>query len=235
MSKLAIASRSVARSLIESKRVKVDGHVVTDPMFKVIPESVVISIDDVVVSVDKKRTIMLNKPRGLVTTRCDEKDRKTVYSCLGPNECRLQPIGRLDMATSGLLLFTNDNRFAAWITEPTNAIPREYIVKVRGELTPEIVSKILDGVIDNGEKLRASNAEIIKKSKKESIVRLILTEGKNREIRRMHLALGLEVIGLKRISFGNLKLGDLGPGEWREVTSPELLVAFPGYPFRVDP
>ncbi|HEX3530388.1 MAG TPA: pseudouridine synthase [Thermoanaerobaculia bacterium] len=180
----------------------------------------------------RPRTILLHKPRGVVTTRSDPEGRPTVYTCLeGPEAgdlIHLIPIGRLDAATTGLLLLTNDTRLAAWITDPVNAVPRIYLVTVRGELSDATAQRLETGIEDEGEPLFARKVTIRKRSRRETHLILELTEGKNREIRRLLAAVGHEVTRLKRVSFGGLELGDLPPGKWRDVTEQELREAFPG-------
>jgi 23S rRNA pseudouridine2605 synthase len=168
----------------------------------------------------------------VVTTRSDPEGRPTVYTCLeGPEAgdlIHLIPIGRLDAATTGLLLLTNDTRLAAWITDPVNAVPRIYLVTVRGELSDATAQRLETGIEDEGEPLFARKVTIRKRSRRETHLILELTEGKNREIRRLLAAVGHEVTRLKRVSFGGLELGDLPPGKWRDVTEQELREAFPG-------
>ncbi len=235
LSKLGLASRTEARALIEAGRVQVDGRTARDPRRPVVPERARITIDAVEVEGAAPCTVLLHKPKGVVTTRRDEKGRPTVYSLLTGLNAHVVPVGRLDFATTGLLLLTNDTRFAAWVTDPENAVPRAYVVTVRGELTPDEARRLeTAGVEDEGERLRATRVEIRKASRRESHLLVTLAEGKNREIRRMFLALGHEVTRLKRVSFGGLELGELAPGVWRDVPLPELRAAFPGAPLREE-
>ncbi len=229
LSKLGLASRTEARSLIREGRVVVDGRPVTDPLQPVVPERVRLEIDGRPAVRPAPRTILLHKPRGVVTTRSDPEGRPTVYTCLeGLEADHLIPIGRLDAATSGLLLLTNDTRLAAWITDPLNAVPRVYLVTVRGELSDATARRLEIGIEDAGEHLSARTVTVRKRSRRETHLVLELTEGKNREIRRLLAAVGHEVTRLKRVSFGGLELGDLQSGRWREVTEQELREAFPG-------
>ena len=200
LSKLGLASRAEARELIRSGRVRIGGRVAADPLAPVVPERAAIAVDGRPVERPAPLTILLNKPRGVVTTRSDPEGRPTVYTCLTGLEAHVVPVGRLDAATSGLLLFSNDTRFADWVTDPANAVPRVYTVTVR------------------------------KRSRRESHLIVELTEGKNREVRRLLAAAGHAVTRLKRVSFGGLTLGDLPPGSWRPVAAEELRAAFPGAP-----
>jgi len=232
LSKLGLASRTEARSLIREGRVVVDGRTATDPLQPVVPEKARLEIDGRPALRPPPRTLLLHKPRGVVTTRSDPEGRPTVYTCLeGPEAdhlIHLIPIGRLDAATTGLLLLTNDTRLAAWITDPVNAVPRVYLVTVRGELSDATARRLEEGIEDAGEDLSAKTVTVRKRSRRETHLLLELTEGKNREIRRLLAAVGHEVTRLKRVSFGGLELGDLQPGRWREVTEQELWEAFPG-------
>ena len=232
LSKLGLASRTEARTLIREGRVAVDGRPATDPLLPIVPEKARIEIDGRPAVRPRPRTLLLHKPRGVVTTRSDPEGRPTVYACLEGLETghliHLMPVGRLDAATTGLLLLTNDTRLAAWITDPSNAVPRVYLVTVRGELTDANARRLEEGIEDQGDHLAARNVTLRKRSRRETHLVLELTEGKNREIRRLLAAVGHEVTRLKRVSFGGLELGDLAPGRWREVTADELRVAFPG-------
>jgi 23S rRNA pseudouridine2605 synthase len=240
LSKLGLATRSAARLLILEGRVTVDGRLVTEPLAAVVPERVRIAIDGRETPRPAPLTVMLHKPRGVVTTRSDPRGRPTVYGCLAapggrPGElagAHLVPAGRLDAATSGLLLLTNDTRLADWVTDPAHAVPRIYLVTVRGELTPERAARLTAGIEDAGERLAASAATVRKRSRRETHLVLELTEGKNREVRRLLAALGHEVTALKRVALGGLELGDLPPGAWRVVAAAELRAAFPGAPVR---
>jgi 23S rRNA pseudouridine2605 synthase len=227
LSKLGLASRSEARELIHSGRVDVDGTTETDPLREVVPERVRIDIDGRSARRPEPLTILLHKPRGVVTTRSDPEGRPTVYGFLEGLQDHVVPVGRLDAATSGLLLLTNDTRFADWVTDPRNEIPRIYIVTVRGALSDETAHHLESGIEDAGERLAAHSVRIRKRSKRETHLIVELTEGKNREIRRMMAAAGHEVTRLKRVSFGGLELGDLAPGRWRVVSAEELRGAFP--------
>jgi 23S rRNA pseudouridine2605 synthase len=223
LSKSGIASRSQAKAWIEAGRVAVNGQAVHDPAFLVVPERMRLTIDGKAVTRAVSRTIMLYKPRGVVTTRSDEKGRRTVYDLLPEGLWHLHPVGRLDMATTGLLLMTTDTRLSDFLTDPGHGIPRVYTVSVSGRITDEDVKKLSQGIRDKGELLKADSMTLRKASNKESHLIVQLTEGKNREIRRMFEALGSQVTALKRVAFGNLNLGELKVGEFREVWPKEIL------------
>jgi 23S rRNA pseudouridine2605 synthase len=230
ISKLGLASRSQGRKMVLDGRVKVNGMVRRDPLYLVAPGSTRIEIDNVSVAKVQPVVLMLHKPRSTVTTRSDEKGRPTVFSLLKDSSLYLHAVGRLDYATTGLLLLTNDSQLSAWLTDPKNALKRTYVVTVRGEITEEKRLQLENGVHDEGELLRASEVVLRKSSKPESHLIVTLQQGKNREIRRLFLAIGHEVTRLKRISFGGLNLGDLALGSFREVSDVELSSAFPNRP-----
>lgn len=233
LSKLGIASRTDARALILAGRVRVHGKPCSDPLLQVTPETAHIEIDGFKALAVERKTFLLNKPKGLVTTHSDEKGRPTVFSLLEKEKLHLIAVGRLDQATTGLLLLTNDTRLASWLTDPGNSIRRTYLVTVRGEVDASKIERLLrEGIEDQGDVLRPDGVEIQKSSGRESHLVVHLNEGKNREIRRIFAALGNEVIRLKRVAYGALGLGDLSPGLYREVSDEELLAAFPGLPIR---
>ena len=232
LSKLGLASRSEARELIRAGRVAVDGTIETDPLREVVPERIRIAIDGRPASRAEPLTVLLHKPRGVVTTRSDPEGRPTVYGCLEVLDAHVVPVGRLDAATSGLLLLTNDTRLADWITDPVNEVPRVYLATVHGELSDGTARSLEEGIEESGEVLSARKVAVRKRSRRETHLVIELTEGRNREIRRMLAAAGHEVTRLKRVSFGGLELGDLEPGRWRRVPAEEMRRAFPGAPVR---
>jgi 23S rRNA pseudouridine2605 synthase len=223
LSKLGKMSRSETKRCIEAGRLAVDGRVIKDPGFLLVPETAHITIDGKPVTRGASCTIMLNKPRGIVTTKSDEKGRKTVYDLLPAYLQHLHPVGRLDMASSGLLLMTTDTQLSNFLTDPDNEIPRIYTVSVAGRITADEIKRLSEGIQDKGQFLKASLITLRKASNKESHLIVQLTEGKNREIRRMFEALDSEVTALKRIAFGKLKLGELKTAEFREVAKKEIL------------
>ncbi len=172
---------------------------------------------------------MLHKPRGYLTTRSDPQGRKTVYDLLADVPERVIPVGRLDLATSGLLILTNDTPFANWLTDPDTAIPRVYLVTVEGRVDVATIAQLERGVVVDGEPLAAASAAVRKASGKESHLTITLTEGRNREIRRLLDAVDHPVIRLRRVEFGGLKLANLEPGTWRYISAAERTAAFPGY------
>lgn len=228
LSKLGFSSRTEAIAMITSGAITVDGTQCLDPDRLVLPETARICHGGRPIEREALRVIMLYKPRGIITSRKDEKGRPTVYSLLPPEYHRLHCVGRLDFATTGLLLLTNNTQLSAWLTDPCNGVPRVYTVTVRGFLTPEEADTMLSGVIENGQTLRSDAAVVRKSSRRESHLVITLSEGKNREVRRLCSGVGHEVTRLKRVSYGPLTLESLAPGEFREVGREELCRAFPG-------
>jgi len=168
------------------------------------------------------RTILLNKPRGVVTTRRDPEGRRTVFDVLGDEAKGLVAVGRLDLASSGLLLLTTDTQLANRLTDPGSALVRRYLVTVRGAMSDADAARMTSGI----DGLRAHSAVVHKRSARETHLIVELVEGKNREIRRLCGGVGHEVTALKRVAFGRLELGDLAPGAWRPVSREEAGRAF---------
>jgi 23S rRNA pseudouridine2605 synthase len=222
LSKLGIASRAEATRLIVEGRVTVDGRVVCDPGVPVEPERAQFAIDGRPAAHAPWRLILLNKPRGVMTTRRDPQGRPTVFDLVSGVEGYLVAVGRLDLATAGLLLLTTDTRLADWLTDPTNRVPRVYTVTVRDEVSDEVAASLSKGIEIDGERMTVDEVVVRKRSRRETHLVVRLHEGRNREIRRLFEALGHEVTSLRRVAFGGLELGTLGPGQWREVGREEL-------------
>lgn len=223
LSKLGLASRAEATRLIQAGRVTVGGRIITDPGHLVTPERTAIVIDGGETATRAVRVvILLHKPRGVVTTRSDPEGRPTVYDLIRDAGTHLVPVGRLDMASTGLLLFTNDTRLAHWLTDPETALPRVYLVTVRGRVEDDTATAIEQGLVVDGDRLQARRVTVRKRSNRESHLVVELVEGKNREIRRLMKASGHEVTRLARVSFGGLELGTLAPGRWRVIEEDEI-------------
>ena len=232
LSKLGLASRSQARTLILDGLVSIGGRIVLNPAARIVPERAAITIDGAAQNKAAPVTIVLHKPRGYVTTRSDPQGRKTVYDLLADLPERVVPVGRLDLATSGLLLLTNDTQLGNWLTDPQSAVPRVYLVTVEGHATPDVAAQLMKGVVVDGERLKASSAVVRKASTRESHLVLTLAQGKNREVRRLLTAVRHPVTQLRRVQFGGVELGTLAPGKWRRLSDEELSDAFPGYQLR---
>ena len=167
--------------------------------------------------------IMLNKPRGLVTTASDEKGRPTVYECFeGAQLAHMSPVGRLDQASEGLLLFTNDTAWAARIASPQRNVDKLYHVQINALSTETLLQRLRDGVNLEGEHLQVKRAALLRSGTRNSWIELVLDEGKNRQIRRLLNALDVEVLRLVRIAVGPLHLGTLAKGKWRHLTTAEV-------------
>jgi len=220
LSKLGVASRVEARRLIADGRVRVAGKIVRDPAKLVIPEQRTIDVDGAIAAARSWRTIALHKPRGVVTTRRDPAGRTTVFDLLSEDLRTLVAVGRLDLASTGLLLLTSDTQLANHLTDPANAIIRRYVVTVRGSLDDPEADRMLSGI----DGLSARSVVIRKRSARETHLIVELVEGKNREIRRMLEALGHPVTKLMRVAFGGVELGELPPGQWRDVRREEIKV-----------
>jgi 23S rRNA pseudouridine2605 synthase len=222
LSKLGIASRSQTRQWVVEGRLKVNDRIVTDPAALVVPEQDRFALNGKILTSTANCTVLVYKPKEHVTTRSDEKGRKTVYDLLPPDLRHLHPVGRLDMQTTGLLLLTTDSALSAFLTDPANAIERVYAVTVKGRVGDEDIDKLTRGITDEGEGFKAQKVVIRKSSSRESHLTVTLVEGKNREIRRMCKAIGHEVTALKRIAFGPIALGDLQTGQYRHLTEQEV-------------
>lgn len=170
----------------------------------------------------KKIYIMLNKPRGYVTTMSDELDRKCVTELIADVGERVYPVGRLDRNSEGLLFFTNDGEFANSITHPSRHISKSYRVTVRPSVTEEQLTELSAGVVIDGRKTFPAYVEVLTKEEGRVVLLIVIKEGRNRQIRKMCEAVGLEVARLRRIAIGPVKLGMLKPGAWRELTPEEL-------------
>ena len=220
LSKLGVASRAEAKRLIEDGRVRVAGRIIRDPAKLVTPERRAIAVDGTLAARRSWRTIAFHKPRGVVTTRSDPEGRTTVFDLLDEDLRSLVAVGRLDLASTGLLLLTTDTQLANHLTDPANAIVRRYVVTVRGSLEDTEAERMVNGI----DGLTASSVVVRKRSARETHLIVELIEGKNREIRRMLESLGHPVTKLTRVAFGGVELGRLTPGEWRDVRREEVKV-----------
>ncbi len=217
-------SRRKAEELISKNRVKNNGRPVKLGD-KGDPARDIITVDDERIYFDKKKQftyIMLNKPRGYVTTMEDEMGRRCVTELLSGVSERVYPIGRLDRNSEGLLLFTNDGVFANSIMHPSKHVSKTYRVTVRPDITDEQLVKLTEGVLIDGKKTLPATINVLTKETGRVVIQMVIREGRNRQIRRMCEAVGLEVARLKRTGVGPIKLGMLKPGTWRELTAEEL-------------
>lgn len=222
-SKLGICSRTQAEQFIRDGRVRVNGRAVTDPAFWVDLKADRIQLDDAVLKANDKVYLALNKPRGVVTTRHDPEGRPTVFDSLRNIDVSfVAPVGRLDKASEGLLLFTNDTILAQRLLDPATGIRKVYHVQVSGTPDDQELQRMTDGILSDGALLTAAAARMLRHGEKNAWLEIELTEGKNREIRRMLEVLGRECLRLVRISIQNVTLGDLAKGEFRYLTDDEV-------------
>jgi 23S rRNA pseudouridine2605 synthase len=222
LSKLGYCSRSTAAKLIGSGQVRLNGRVVRDPECPVSLGTDRILVDGNEVGPAKKIYLMMNKPRGIVASASDEKGRGTVYSLLPEYRHWLAPVGRLDQASEGLLLFTNDSQWAARITAPETNLDKTYHVQIGTVPEENLLHRLISGVRSTeGDLLKAKRAAIVRHGRKNCWLEIVLDEGKNRHIRRMLSTLGIEVLRLVRIAIGPLHLGDLPKGSVRELMAQE--------------
>jgi 23S rRNA pseudouridine2605 synthase len=225
LSKLGYCSRSRAAQLIRAGRVQLNGRVRRDPETPVRLERDRILLDDHAIDQQPKIYLMMNKPRGLVTTASDEKGRDTVYDVLekaGESLPWVAPIGRLDKASEGLLLLTNDSEWGARVAAPEMHLEKTYHVQIASLADDKLVQAILSGVSgDDGDILRATRARLLRSGDKNCWLEIILDEGKNRQIRRMLAAFGIRVLRLVRVAIGPLQLGKLAKGDYRALSSEE--------------
>jgi 23S rRNA pseudouridine2605 synthase len=226
LSKLGVLSRARATEAIVAGRVRVDGRVVRDPLFRVVPERARIAVDGSAAKKSAWRAILLHKPRGVVTTARDPDGRRTVFDVVGDEAKGLVAVGRLDRATTGLMVLTNDTQLANRLTDPARGVSRVYLATVRGLVTPALAGEMERGIVSRGERLRAESVAVRKASSRETHLTIELKEGKNREVRRLCEAIGHQVTRLKRVRFGGLEIGDLEPGQWRNLTRREIEAAF---------
>ncbi len=222
LSKLGFASRSRSRELVLAGRVSVNGRPESNPDVRVDPARDRLAVDGRPVRAAARLYLMLNKPRGVVTTAADEKGRPTVYDLLPPDLPWVGPVGRLDQASEGLLLLTNDSRWADRITAPASHVTKTYHVQIAGIADEQLLRALVAGVEDAGERLSARSATLVRAGSRNSWIEVVLDEGKNRHIRRALAALGVEVLRLVRIAIGPLALGDLAPRGYRRLTSEEV-------------
>lgn len=224
LSKLGFSSRSIARMLIQSGRVRVNGRIVRGPDTRVDLDKDRFEVDRKLVSRPRPIYLMLNKPRGLVTTASDEKRRPTVYECFsGADLPWVFPVGRLDKASEGLLLFTNDSRWAAQILDPRSGLDRVYHVQVDGQATEGLISRMRHGLTaPEGDFLGTKKTRVLRSGKRTFWLEIVLNEGKNRHIRRLLAMLDLKVLRLVRVAMGPLCLGDLAKGKHRALTESEI-------------
>jgi 23S rRNA pseudouridine2605 synthase len=223
LSKHGVCSRTQAAQWILAGRVSVDGSVVRNPEFPVIRGQHRVEVDGQALDGAARQYVMLNKPRGLVTTAKDEHGRDTVYRCFdGAALPWLAPVGRLDKASEGLLLFSNDPEWAARITDPKHGLDKTYHVQVDTLPTPELLQALQAGVDEDGEWLAAKRVTLLRAGARNAWLEIVLDEGRNRQIRRLLAAHDVGVLRLVRVRVGDLVMGDLPKGNWRRLDEREV-------------
>lgn len=222
LAEAGVASRRASEEIIVQARVSVNGRVVKELGTKVDPARDQIMVDGKLVRTKRKLYVALHKPVGCVCSRKDERGRPTIYELLPPDWSNVQSVGRLDYDTEGLLLLTNDGELSLRLTHPRYGVKKLYEVTVEGRVELDQVEALTRGVQDEGELLRAQKVRITSATKSRSVIELELTEGKNREVRRMCAAIGLNVERLVRTQVGKIKLGELRTGRWRALTEAEI-------------
>lgn len=223
LSKQGLASRMQAATWVLEGHVSVNGHVVRDPEFPVLQDRDIVTVTGLANSSVESIYLLLNKPRGLITTTSDEKGRDTVYRCFGNTELPwLAPVGRLDRASEGLLLFTNDTAWAAHITSPESGLDKTYHVQINRLSTSQDLQEMQQGVVIEGELHAMKQVSVLREGEKNAWLTIVLDEGKNRQIRKILAALNFDVLRLIRVQIGNLKLGELAKGQWRLLDKNEI-------------
>jgi pseudouridine synthase len=223
LAEAGIASRRAAETLIRQGRVAVNGRVIKTLGTQLDPSAESVAVDGQPVRVRRKLYLALNKPPDVVCTRRDERDRRTVLDLLPAEWAKtVYPVGRLDRDTEGLLLLTNDGDFCYRVSHPRHEVPKLYVATVRGRAPEAVAASLVRGRVCNGEKLRARRARLVSANNSRSVLELELTEGKNREVRRLLQVLGLKVEHLLRVRIGPVRLGELPRGKWRTLTATEV-------------
>lgn len=220
ISQCGIASRRKADLLIEEGRISVNGKTVTSLGYQVDTQKDLVKFDGEKVKSEKLVYFLLNKPKGVITSTSDEKNRKTVVDLINTKNS-IFPVGRLDYNTTGVLLLTNDGDFANKLTHPSNKFIREYEVILSDEITLEVEQKLLRGIILDGRKSRFININFPKKEKRD-FVQVSTEEGRNHFVKKMFDIVGLNVNKLDRIKFGEFTSAGLKRGEYRQLTSREI-------------
>jgi 23S rRNA pseudouridine2605 synthase len=223
ISKLGLGSRSQAAQWVRDGRVRVNERVVRDAEFPVRQGLDRIDIEGRQASARARVVLMLNKPRGLVTSTRDERGRDTVYACFAGSAMPwLAPVGRLDKASEGLLLFSNDPAWAARITHPETGPDKTYHVQIDCLPSATLLRQLQHGVVLDGERLAVKSVRCLRSGQKHAWLEVVLAEGRNRQLRRLLAALGIAVLRLVRVAVGSQALGRLAKGQWRVLTEQEI-------------
>ncbi len=222
ISKMGLGSRTEARSWVGASRVKVNGKVIQNPDFWVNPERDKVELDNRPLEKKKYRYLLLNKPAGYLTTYKDPEGRPTVYDLLKGVTDFLSTVGRLDLDTSGLLLLTNDTQFGERLTNPDYHVPKTYLVKAATLLTDDQLDRLRAGVTLDDGPTRPAEVVRVRDAATKTFIEITITEGRNRQVRRMLEAIDSFVLKLVRVRIGGLEIGGLPPGSWRNLTPAEV-------------
>jgi 23S rRNA pseudouridine2605 synthase len=223
LSRFGLASRSVAREAIVAGLVKINGRVIRDPDIWVNPREDTIHVRGNRLRQSRRVYILFCKPKGVITSHGDPEGRRTIYDCLGKGVPWVSPVGRLDKDTSGLILLTNDTDFANHVENPASKIPKTYLVKANTLVSEEQLARMAEGLqLGRGDWSKPQSARRIEDRGKYSWLEIVLTEGKNREVRRLLEAVGLKVLKLVRTHIGPCSLDGLQPGKWRDLVRSEI-------------
>lgn len=223
LSKAGLCSRSEAARFVLAGQVTVNGRRVLDPEHPVDPERDRVALEGRSVEAEARVYLALNKPRGLVTTARDEQGRDTVYRCFDAAGLPwIAPVGRLDRASEGLLLFSNDPEWAARITDPASGPDKTYHVQIDAIPDEAALQRLVAGIDVDGVRLAAKSAHLLRAGAKNAWIEIVLDEGRNRQIRRLLAAFGISVLRLVRVAIGELMLADLAKGHWRHLGAEEV-------------
>jgi len=229
LSRFGVASRSAGRKAITEGRVRLNGRVVRDPESWVTPGKDNVQLDGQRLRPERKVYLLFYKPKGVIVSHGDPSGRKTIYDYLGEQahpggkDRWLAPVGRLDLDTSGLLILTNDTEFAHFVTNPESGVRKTYRVKLSGLMDDETIAQLASGVrMKRGDEARPVSVRRLEDRGKYTLLEIVLTEGKNREVRRMVEAVGFKVLKLVRMAIGPLTLEGLEVGRWRGISPQEL-------------
>lgn len=222
LAEAGVASRRASELIILEGRVAINGQVVRELGAKVSPGADTVSLDGKAIKTKSKLYVALNKPRGFLCTRQDEQGRRVIGELLPREWTNLYSVGRLDRESEGLIFLTNDGDFSLHLTHPRYGVRKRYVVGLAGTVPDDMAKRLTAGVEHEGEHLRAERSWVYSATKARSVVEVELTEGKNREVRRMFEALGMEVERLQRVQIGPIKLGDLKQGKWRTLNPVEV-------------
>jgi pseudouridine synthase len=222
LAEAGVASRRASEQIILAGRVEVNGTPVTLLGAKVDPARDQVMVDGQLARPQRKHYVALHKPRGFLCTRKDELNRRTVFDLLPREWSSLSPVGRLDADSEGLMFVTNDGEFSLRMTHPRHGVRKTYVATVQGRVEPPMLDRFRKGIVHQGERLRVEGARLVSANNSRSVVELELSEGRNREVRRLFESQGREVERLVRVQIGRIRLGELPAGRWRTLTEAEI-------------